>query len=71
MFSLLFLRGFQLDLDITHHHSTEYINYLENPLELISEAEKAAEKDIWCLMLFTEALRQQYGKEPRSMEVNY
>ncbi|KMZ73581.1 Transcription-repair-coupling factor [Zostera marina] len=59
----------QLDLDITHHHSTEYINYLENPLELISEAEKAAEKDIWCLMLFTEALRQQYGKEPRSMEL--
>lgn len=38
-------------------------------MELISEAEKAAEKDIWNLMQFTESLRRQYGKEPYSMEI--
>lgn len=48
---------------------SEYINYLENPLEVINEAEKAAEKDIWNLIQFTENLRRQYGKEPYSMEI--
>ncbi|CAA6659645.1 unnamed protein product [Spirodela intermedia] len=38
-------------------------------VQLINEAEKAAEKDIWSLMHFTECLRRQYGKEPRSMEI--
>lgn len=59
----------QLDIDITPHLSSEYINYLENPIELINEAEKAAGEDIWSLMQFAEHLRRQYGKEPRSMEV--
>ncbi|XP_020086816.1 ATP-dependent DNA helicase At3g02060, chloroplastic-like isoform X2 [Ananas comosus] len=59
----------QLDIDITPHLSSEYINYLENPLKIINEAEKAAEKDMWSLMQFTDNLRRQYGKEPRSMEV--
>lgn len=59
----------QLDINITPHLSSEYINYLENPIELINNAEKAAEQDIWSLMQFTEQLRRQYGKEPRSMEV--
>lgn len=38
-------------------------------MEIISEAENAAEKDIWSLMQFTESLRSQYGKEPYSMEI--
>ena len=37
-------------------------------MEIINEAEKAAETDIWSLMQFTENLRRQYGKEPSSME---
>ncbi|XP_052172477.1 ATP-dependent DNA helicase At3g02060, chloroplastic isoform X2 [Diospyros lotus] len=59
----------QLDLNINTHLPSEYINYLENPMEIIHEAEKAAEKDIWSLMQFTENLRRQYGKEPYSMEI--
>ncbi|KAF6166140.1 hypothetical protein GIB67_023850 [Kingdonia uniflora] len=58
----------QLGINITHHLPSEYINYLENPMEIIDEAEKAAERDIWSLMQFTDDLRRQYGKEPRSME---
>lgn len=38
-------------------------------MEIIHEAEKAAEKDIWNLMQFTENLRRQYGKEPYSMTI--
>lgn len=37
-------------------------------MEIINEAEKAAEKDIWSLMQFTQNLRRQHGKEPYSME---
>lgn len=59
----------QLDINIDPHLPSEYINYLENPMEIISEAEKAAEEDIWSLMQFTENLRRQYGKEPYSMEI--
>ncbi|WOL00477.1 ATP-dependent DNA helicase, chloroplastic [Canna indica] len=59
----------QLDLNITPHLSSEYINYLDNPMEVINEAERAAENDMWSLMQFTEQLRQQYGKEPQSMEL--
>lgn len=56
-------------MNINPHLPSEYINYLDNPMEIISEAEKAAEKDIWNLMKFTENLRRQYGKEPYSMEI--
>lgn len=38
-------------------------------MEIISEAENAAENCIWSLMQFTESLRSQYGKEPFSMEI--
>lgn len=56
-------------MNINPHLPSEYINYLENPMEIVSEAEKAAEKDIWNLMQFTENLRRHYGKEPYSMEI--
>ncbi|KAE8677933.1 syntaxin-22-like [Hibiscus syriacus] len=59
----------QIDININPHLPSEYINYLENPMEIINEAEKAAEKDIWSLIQFTENLRRQYGKEPYSMEI--
>jgi transcription-repair coupling factor (superfamily II helicase) len=59
----------ELDLNINLHLSSEYINYLKNPMEVINEAEKAAEKDIWTLMSFTENLRCMNGKEPYSMEI--
>ncbi|OVA09717.1 Helicase [Macleaya cordata] len=59
----------QLDINITPHLPSDYINYLENPMGIINEAEKAAEEDMWSLMQFTENLRRQYGKEPRSMEI--
>ncbi|XP_020581452.1 ATP-dependent DNA helicase At3g02060, chloroplastic isoform X2 [Phalaenopsis equestris] len=59
----------QFDVNITPRLSSEYISNIKNPVELISEAERAAESDIWSLMQFTEQLRQQYGKEPRSMEM--
>ncbi|KAL2529308.1 DEAD/DEAH box helicase [Forsythia ovata] len=59
----------QLDMNINPHLPSEYVNYLENPLEIIDEAEKAAEKDIWSLIQFTENLRCQHGKEPYSMEI--
>ncbi|EXB41421.1 Transcription-repair-coupling factor [Morus notabilis] len=62
-------RSVQVDININPHLPSDYINYLENPLEIIKEAEKAAEKDIWSLMQFTENLRRQYGKEPYSMEI--
>ncbi|PON50505.1 Transcription-repair coupling factor [Trema orientale] len=59
----------QVDININPHLPSDYINYLEKPLEIIKEAEDAAEKDIWSLMQFTENLRRQYGKEPHSMEI--
>ncbi|KAL7106533.1 hypothetical protein ACP275_06G000300 [Erythranthe tilingii] len=59
----------QFDMNLNPHLPSEYINYLENPLETINEGEKAAEKDIWNLIQFTENLRRQYGKEPYSMEI--
>lgn len=60
---------YQIDININPHLPSEYINHLENPMEIIDEAEKAAEKDTWSLMQFAENLRRQYGKEPRSMEI--
>lgn len=59
----------QLDLNISPHLPSEYINYLDNPMEIINEAEMAAETNMWSLMQFTENLRRQYGKEPYSMEI--
>ncbi|KAL5797331.1 hypothetical protein ACOSQ2_002151 [Xanthoceras sorbifolium] len=59
----------QIDININPHLSSEYINYLENPMEIVNEAEKAAEKGTWSLMQFTENLRRQYGKEPFAMEI--
>lgn len=59
----------QVDININPHLSSDYINYLEKPLEIIKEAETAAERDIWSLMQFTENLRRQHGKEPHSMEI--
>nr|POE55845.1 atp-dependent dna helicase, chloroplastic [Quercus suber] len=58
-----------VDLNINPHLPSEYINYLENPMEIINEAEKAAENEIWSLMQFTENLHRQYGKEPYSVEL--
>ncbi|XP_061349004.1 ATP-dependent DNA helicase At3g02060, chloroplastic-like [Gastrolobium bilobum] len=59
----------QVDININPHLPSDYINYLENPMEIINEAERVAEKDIWSLMQFTENLRRHYGKEPCSMEI--
>ncbi|CAB4275536.1 unnamed protein product [Prunus armeniaca] len=59
----------EIDINISPHLPSEYINYLENPMEIIQEAETAAEKDIWSLMQYAENLRCQYGKEPPSMEI--
>nr|ABD33156.2 HMG-I and HMG-Y, DNA-binding, putative [Medicago truncatula] len=59
----------QVDLNINPHLSSEYINHLENPMEIINEAERVAGEDIWSLMQFTENFRRQYGKEPRPMEL--
>ncbi|KAG5416674.1 hypothetical protein IGI04_004241 [Brassica rapa subsp. trilocularis] len=59
----------KIDININPRLPSEYVNYLENPMEIINEAEKAAEKDMWSLMQFTENLRRQYGKEPYSMEI--
>ncbi|XP_030953381.1 ATP-dependent DNA helicase At3g02060, chloroplastic-like isoform X1 [Quercus lobata] len=59
----------RVDLNINPRLPSEYINYLENPMEIINEAEKAAEKEIWSSMQFTENLRRQYGKVPYSMEL--
>ncbi|KAL3379056.1 hypothetical protein AABB24_004795 [Solanum stoloniferum] len=59
----------EFDININPHLPSEYINHLENPMQIINCAEKAAEKDIFNLMQFTENLRRQYGKEPYSMEI--
>ncbi|XP_024972423.1 ATP-dependent DNA helicase At3g02060, chloroplastic isoform X1 [Cynara cardunculus var. scolymus] len=59
----------KLELDINPRLSSEYINYLDNPIEVVNDAEKAAEKDTWSLVQFTVDLRRQYGKEPYAMEV--
>uniref|UniRef100_A0A1J3DJE3 Transcription-repair-coupling factor n=3 Tax=Noccaea caerulescens TaxID=107243 RepID=A0A1J3DJE3_NOCCA len=59
----------KIDININPRLPSEYVNNLENPMEIINEAEKAAEKDMWSLMQFTENLRRQYGKEPYSMEI--
>ncbi|CAH2055411.1 unnamed protein product [Thlaspi arvense] len=59
----------KIDIHINPRLPSEYVNYLENPMEIINEAEKAAETDMWSLMHFTENLRRQYGKEPYSMEI--
>ncbi|KAJ0087034.1 hypothetical protein Patl1_07361 [Pistacia atlantica] len=58
-----------IDINVNPSLPSENINYLENPMEIISEAENAAENCIWSLMQFTECLRRQYGKEPFSMEI--
>ncbi|XP_056169809.1 ATP-dependent DNA helicase At3g02060, chloroplastic [Syzygium oleosum] len=65
----VYYQDVQIDININPHLPSEYINHLENPMEIIDEAEKAAEKDTWSLMQFAENLRRQYGKEPRSMEI--
>uniref|UniRef100_A0A7N0VBZ7 Uncharacterized protein n=1 Tax=Kalanchoe fedtschenkoi TaxID=63787 RepID=A0A7N0VBZ7_KALFE len=62
-------QSIQLDININPHIPSEYINYLENPMEILHEAEKAAETDIWSLIQFSENFRRQYGKEPYSMEI--
>ncbi|KAJ3671788.1 hypothetical protein LUZ60_007867 [Juncus effusus] len=62
-------KSVQLDIDITPHLPSEYVNYLENPVKLINDAERAAERDIWTLIQFTEELRRQHGKEPYPMEL--
>ncbi|KAF3334424.1 Transcription-repair-coupling factor [Carex littledalei] len=62
-------RNVQLDIDVTPHLPSDYINFLENPVELMKDAERAAEKNIWSLIEFTETLRRQHGKEPYSMEL--
>ncbi|CAO2829827.1 unnamed protein product [Amaranthus hypochondriacus] len=59
----------QFDINFNPHLSSEYINYLDNPMELINNAENSAEKDILSLVEFTEDLRRQYGREPYSMEI--
>ncbi|KAJ4830137.1 hypothetical protein Tsubulata_037900, partial [Turnera subulata] len=59
----------QIDLNVNPHLPSDYINYLENPMEIVNEAERAAKKDAWSLMQFTENLRRQYGKEPYAMEI--
>uniref|UniRef100_A0A804PZG0 Protease Do-like 9 n=1 Tax=Zea mays TaxID=4577 RepID=A0A804PZG0_MAIZE len=41
----------QLDINISPRLSSEYISYLENPVELLNEAAKAAEKDLWKILL--------------------
>ncbi|CAN1243976.1 ATP-dependent DNA helicase At3g02060, chloroplastic [Linum perenne] len=68
-FEMLFESLSKVDLNVIPRHSSEYINFLDNPIEIIEEAEKAAEKDLWSLVQFTENLRRQYGKEPYSMEI--
>lgn len=42
---------------------------MDNPIEVVKDAEKAADKDTWSLVQFTVDLRRQYGKEPYAMEV--
>lgn len=66
-FNLYF--SFQIDINVNPRLPSEYINYLENPMEIVHEAELAAENGIWSLMQFTENLRRQYGKEPLPMEM--
>ncbi|CAH1437831.1 unnamed protein product [Lactuca virosa] len=61
-------KSVKLELDINPRLSSEYINYLDNPIEVVKDAEKAAEKDTWSLVQFTVDLRRQYGKEPYAME---
>ncbi|GJR83639.1 probable magnesium transporter NIPA8 isoform X1 [Tanacetum coccineum] len=62
-------KSVKLELDINPRLSSEYINYLDNPIEVVKDAEKAATKDMWSLVQFTVDLRRQYGKEPYAMEV--
>ncbi|KAI3793837.1 hypothetical protein L1987_36460 [Smallanthus sonchifolius] len=62
-------KSVKLELDINPRLSSEYINYLDNPIEIINGAEKAAEKETYSLVQFTVDLRRQYGKEPYAMEV--
>ncbi|KAL0344209.1 UNVERIFIED_CONTAM: ATP-dependent DNA helicase, chloroplastic [Sesamum angustifolium] len=68
-FEMLFGSLSKFNMNLNPHLPSEYINYLENPLETINEAENAAERDIWNLIQFTENLRRQYGKESYSMEI--
>ncbi|KAL2530100.1 hypothetical protein Fot_22701 [Forsythia ovata] len=58
-----------VDMNINLHLPSKYINYFDNSLEIINEAEKAAEKDIWSLIQFTENLHCQHGTEHYSMEI--
>ncbi|PKI52520.1 hypothetical protein CRG98_027092 [Punica granatum] len=68
-FEMLFESLSKIDVNINTHLPSDYINYLENPMEIIGEAEEAAKRDMWSLMQFAENLRRQYGKEPYSMEI--
>ncbi|KAI7746395.1 hypothetical protein M8C21_033625 [Ambrosia artemisiifolia] len=62
-------KSVKLELDINPRLSSEYINNLDNPIEIINGAEKAAAKDTCSLVEYTVDLRRQYGKEPYAMEV--
>ncbi|GER56093.1 transcription-repair-coupling factor, partial [Striga asiatica] len=68
-FKMLFESLSMFDLDLNPHLPSEYINHLENPFEVINEAENAAQRDIWNIVLFTEDLRRHYRKEPYSMKI--
>nr|XP_034908113.1 ATP-dependent DNA helicase At3g02060, chloroplastic-like [Populus alba] len=57
-FKMLLESSSKVDLNINPYLPSDYINSLENPMEIINEAEKAAETDIWSLMQFIENLRR-------------
>lgn len=59
----------KLDLDLSHYHTSDYIQDPRRCESVLSELEVAASSGIKDLMYFTNNMRCEFGKEPLSFEV--
>lgn len=57
----------ELGLDV--HIPSEYIKRSEEREDVLKAAERAAKESLRSLMVFTNRLRDNFGKEPAAMEV--
>eukprot|EP00850_Spirogloea_muscicola_P012394 SM000080S22909 [mRNA] locus=s80:26269:33483:+ [translate_table: standard] len=59
----------KLDIEVDSHIPSEYIPDLAMREKVVQDAEKAAGEGMRALMLFTDRLRDNFGREPLSVEM--
>lgn len=64
------LLSWQLELGVDAHIPSDYIKNPNEREAAIRAVERAARESLQTLMFSTNRLREKYGKEPPSMEVN-